>query len=69
MCLEPETYSELGNLLKHFWTEPDLQSMRYDNPATSRVPKKAPMTQPISTEKLLPLSRKKEHSRKKDITF
>lgn len=28
------------------------------NPATSRVPKKPPMTQPMSMEKLVPLSKR-----------
>lgn len=43
-------------LLKQFWTDSEFWSVRYANPATSRVPKKPPITQPMSMEKLVPLS-------------
>lgn len=43
-------------LLKQFWTDSEFWSVRYANPATSRVPKKPPITQPMSMKKLVPLS-------------
>lgn len=43
-------------LLKQIWTDSEFWSVRYANPATSRVPKKPPITQPMRMEKLVPLS-------------
>lgn len=43
-------------LLKQFWTDSEFWSVRYANPATSSVPKKPPITQPMSMKKLVPLS-------------